>query len=130
MAEKLSAADAAARLEATDTLGIPLATGQAPAFMAALGERDDWDDLRVYGALLGVGTTLFNHKNVHYLSGFYGPFERPFATRARTSASPRRTFAGSRRSRNRRPRDGHRRGPSGRRRLVLALAARGRRPWS
>jgi acyl-CoA hydrolase len=72
VAENLSAADAAARLEVSDTLGIPLATGQPPAFMAALGERDDWKDLRVYGALLGVGTTLFNH----YLSGFYGPFER------------------------------------------------------
>ena len=61
---------------AADTLGIPLATGQPPAFMAALGERQDWEDLRVYGALLGVGTNLFSHKNVHYLSGFYGPFER------------------------------------------------------
>ena len=76
MAETLSAAEAAARLEATDTLGIPLATGQPPAFMAALGDRDDWQDLKVYGALLGVGTTLFNHPNVHYLSGFFGPFER------------------------------------------------------
>ena len=76
MAEKLSPADAAARLQATDTLGIPLATGQPPALMAALGERDDWADLKVYGALLGVGTNLFGHKNVHYLSGFFGPFER------------------------------------------------------
>jgi acyl-CoA hydrolase len=76
VAETLSAADAAARLEVADTLGIPLATGQPPAFMAALGERSEWEDLRIYGALLGVGTTLFNHENVHYLSGFYGPFER------------------------------------------------------
>jgi acyl-CoA hydrolase len=76
VAETLSAADAAARVNATDTLGIPLATGQPPAFMAALGERDDWEDLKVYGALLGVGTELFNHKHVHYLSGFFGPFER------------------------------------------------------
>lgn len=76
MAEKLSPADAAALLEATDTLGIPLATGQPPALMAALGERSDWQDLKVYGALLGVGTELFNHPGVHYLSGFFGPFER------------------------------------------------------
>ena len=76
MSERLSPADAAARLHATDTLGIPLATGQAPAFMAALGERADWQDLKVYGALLGVGTELFNHPGVHYLSGFFGPFER------------------------------------------------------
>ena len=76
MAETLTAADAAARVEAADTLGIPLATGQPPAFMAALGEREDWEDLKVYGALLGVGTNLFNHPKVHYLSGFFGPFER------------------------------------------------------
>ena len=76
MSERLSPADAAARIEPEDTLGIPLATGQPPAFMAALGEREDWTDLRVYGALLGVGTELFNRPGVHYLSGFFGPFER------------------------------------------------------
>ena len=76
MTETLIAEEAADRLLPTDTLGIPLATGQPPGFMAALGRRDDWDDLRVYGALLGVGTELFNHRNVHYLSGFFGPFER------------------------------------------------------
>jgi acyl-CoA hydrolase len=76
VAETLTPAEAAARVLRVDTLGIPLATGQPPEFMAALGERDDWDDLKVYGALLGVGTELFNHPNVHYLSGFFGPFER------------------------------------------------------
>jgi acyl-CoA hydrolase len=68
--------EAAARLEPADTLGIPLGTGQPAAFLAALGERDDWEDLRVYGALLLVGTELFNHAGVHYLSGFFGPIER------------------------------------------------------
>jgi acyl-CoA hydrolase len=76
MAEKLSVEDAAARFEATDTLGIPLGTGQPPALMGALGRRDDWGRLRVYGALLFVATELFNHPNVHYLSGFFGPIER------------------------------------------------------
>ena len=76
MTETLSPAEAAARIEPDDTLGIPLGTGQPPALLAALGERDDWDDLRVYGALLLVGTELFNHPNVHYLSGFFGPIER------------------------------------------------------
>jgi acyl-CoA hydrolase len=76
MAETLTAAEAAARFETTDTLGIPLGPGQPPALMEALGERTDWEDLRVYGALLLVGTELFNNPNVHYLSGFYGPFER------------------------------------------------------
>ncbi|MFI5026159.1 MAG: acetyl-CoA hydrolase/transferase family protein [Solirubrobacterales bacterium] len=69
-------AEAAGLLQPTDTLGIPLGTGQPAAFLAALGERDDWEDLRVYGALLLVGTKLFNHPRVHYLSGFFGPIER------------------------------------------------------
>jgi acyl-CoA hydrolase len=72
----IGAAEAASRLEPSDTLGIPLGTGQPAAFLAALGGRDDWEDLRVYGALLLVGTELFNQANVHYLSGFFGPIER------------------------------------------------------
>jgi acyl-CoA hydrolase len=55
---------------------MPLGPGQPPAFMRALGEREDWTDLRVYGALLAVGTELFSRPGVHYLSGFYGPLER------------------------------------------------------
>ncbi len=76
MPETLTADQAADRLEAADTLGIPLGPGQPAAFMEALGKRDDWSDLRVYGALLGVLTELFGHPNVHYLSGFFGPLER------------------------------------------------------
>lgn len=76
MAERLSAEDAAARLRPDDRLGLPLGPGQPPAFMAALGRRDDWADLRVYGALLSVGTELFGRSGVNYLSGFFGPFER------------------------------------------------------
>lgn len=76
MPERISATDAAARLEPADSLGLPLGPGQPPAFMAALGERDDWEDLRVYGALLSVGTELFNRGGVNFLSGFFGPFER------------------------------------------------------
>ena len=76
MAERLSVEEAVARFEARDTLGISIGPGQPPALMAALGKRTDWEDLRVYGALLLVGTELFNHPNVHYLSGFFGPIER------------------------------------------------------
>ncbi|WP_441963495.1 acetyl-CoA hydrolase/transferase family protein [Mycolicibacterium houstonense] len=76
MPQELTAEQAAARLDPADTLGIPLGPGQPPAFLRALGEREDWTELRVYGALLGVGTELFTRPNVHYLSGFYGPFER------------------------------------------------------
>src|SRR5215208_232757 len=44
--------------------------------MAALGERDDWTNLRVYGALLLAWSEAFKHPNVHYLSGFFGPVDR------------------------------------------------------
>jgi acyl-CoA hydrolase len=76
MPRPTAAVEAAARVRATDTVGIPLGTGQPAALLQAMGERDDWEDLRVYGALLLVGTALFNHPNVHYLSGFFGPIER------------------------------------------------------
>jgi acyl-CoA hydrolase len=76
MPEKLTVDEAAARLQSVDTLGIPLGPGQPPAFLRALGDRTDWTDLRVYGALLAVGTELFTRSGVHYLSGFFGPLER------------------------------------------------------
>lgn len=76
MPEELSAEQAAARIQTADTLGIPLGPGQPPAFLRALGERDDWTDLRVYGALIAVLTELFSRKGVRYLSGFFGPLER------------------------------------------------------
>jgi acyl-CoA hydrolase len=74
--EAIAPADAAARVEPADTLGIPLGTGQPAAFLEALGERKDWEELRIYGALLFVFSPLFQHPNVHYLSGFFGPVER------------------------------------------------------
>lgn len=76
MPTELTAEQAAARLRASDTLGIPLGPGQPPAFLRALGERDDWTELRVYGALLAVLTELFARTGVRYVSGFYGPLER------------------------------------------------------
>jgi acyl-CoA hydrolase len=76
MAEKLSVEEAVGRLEPRDTLGIPLGPGQPGGLLEELGRRDDWEELRVYGALLLVGTELFNHPKVHYLSGFFGPIER------------------------------------------------------
>lgn len=72
----LTAAEAAAELATTDTLGLGLGPGQPAAYLEALGERDDWVDLRIYGALLTVLSNVFAHPNVHYLSGFFGPLER------------------------------------------------------
>ena len=76
MPETLTADEAAARLDATETLGVPLGTGQPPEFMAALGRRDDWLDLRIYGALMLAWSEAYTQENVHLLSGFWGPVER------------------------------------------------------
>ena len=76
MPETLTPSEAAARLESTDTLGLPLGTGQPPAFLEALGRRDDWKELRIGGALLLAWSEAFMHPHVHYLSGFFGPLER------------------------------------------------------
>ena len=76
MATRLTVEQAVARVHVSDAIGFGLATGQPPAFLKALGERDDWQELRLYGALLSVWTEAFKHPKVHYLSGFYGPMER------------------------------------------------------
>lgn len=76
MAEIVSVQEAVARIGRRDSMGLPLGTGQPPGFLRALGERDDWEDLRIAGALLTVGTELFTRPGVHYLSGFFGPLER------------------------------------------------------
>jgi acyl-CoA hydrolase len=76
VAQTLSPDETAARFEASDTLGMPLATGQPPKLIEALGRRDDWFDLRIYSGLLAVNPEVFQKPAVHYLSGFYGPMER------------------------------------------------------
>ncbi len=61
---------------ATDSLGLPLGPAQPAGLLEAMGTRKDWDDLRVFGALVTVLSELFTHPRVHYLSGFFGPLER------------------------------------------------------
>ena len=72
----LSPADAATLLHPHDTLGIPLGPGQPSAFLHALGDRDDWVELTVFGALLVDLYAVFTKPGVRYLSGFFGPAER------------------------------------------------------
>ncbi len=72
----LSPSEAAARLRERDSLGIPLGPGQPPAFLHALGGRDDWVELTVFGALLVDLYEVFMKPGVRYLSGFFGPAER------------------------------------------------------
>jgi len=62
--------------EPIDRLGIPLGPGQPTGLLRALGQRNDWEDLGIFGALLVELFPLFAHKGVWLRSGFFGPAER------------------------------------------------------
>jgi acyl-CoA hydrolase len=68
--------EAAALVRPVDTIGVPLGPGQPSAFLHALGDRDDYEDVTIFGALLVDLYAFFTKPGVHYLSGFYGPAER------------------------------------------------------
>lgn len=104
MPTELTAEQAAARLDSTDGLGIPLGPGQPPAVLRALGERDDWANLRVYGALLAVGTELFSRRAFTTSRASSDRSSGHCSRVARTSSSRPRTFAASGRCSNGRPR--------------------------
>lgn len=72
----VSAAEAAALLRPVDRLGVPLGPGQPKALLHALGSRDDWEDLAVFGALLVDLFPVFAKPGVRLRSGFFGPAER------------------------------------------------------
>lgn len=67
---------AAARVRDADTLAVPLGPGQPAAFLHALGERERFERLEVFGALLVDLFPLFTRPGVTLYSGFYGPAER------------------------------------------------------
>jgi acyl-CoA hydrolase len=67
---------AVALVRERDTLGVPLGPGQPGDFLHALGERDGFVDLTVFGALLVDLYEVFTKPGVRYLSGFFGPAER------------------------------------------------------
>lgn len=72
----LSAAAAAALIRPVDSVGFGLGPANPPAVITAMGERDDWEDLTIGGALLLGLFNLLAHPNVHYRCGFFGPAER------------------------------------------------------
>jgi acyl-CoA hydrolase len=76
---ELSAREAAALVGSRDSLGVPLGPGQPPAFLTALGERERFEDLQVFGALLVAPYALFTRPGVRLRSGFFGPVERALA---------------------------------------------------
>mgnify|MGYP003338444347 CR=1 FL=1 len=59
-----------------DRIAVPLGPGAPMTLLAALGEREDWEALEVFGALLLDLPVLFTRPGVRYLSGFFGPAER------------------------------------------------------
>ena len=71
-----SASEAAAFLTPTDDLAVGLGPAHPNAFLHALGERTDWVDLQVSGALLTDLYAVFMQPSVHFRSGFFGPAER------------------------------------------------------
>lgn len=72
----LTAAEAARVVRRRDTIGCGLGPANPHAFLTALGERDDWEDLVLGGALLLGYYTVLTNPNVSYRSGFFGPAER------------------------------------------------------
>jgi acyl-CoA hydrolase len=71
-----SAAEAVEFIQDSDTLAVGLGPGHPGAFLHALGDRDGWVDLQLFGALLTDLYAVFTKPGVHYRSGFFGPAER------------------------------------------------------
>ncbi|MBM3658852.1 MAG: acetyl-CoA hydrolase/transferase family protein [Actinobacteria bacterium] len=71
-----TAAEAAALVRQRDAVGVPLGPGQPTTFLHALGERDDWEELVVHGALLIDLYAVFTKPGVKLRTGFMGPAER------------------------------------------------------
>ena len=57
-------------------VGFGLGPANPDAFLTALGQRDDWEDLIFGGALLLGYYTVLLHPGVSYRCGFFGPAER------------------------------------------------------
>ncbi len=71
-----TAAEAAAVVQRSDTVAVGLGPAHPTGFLHALGERDDWVDLQMFGALLTDLYAVFTKPAVHFRSGFFGPAER------------------------------------------------------
>jgi acyl-CoA hydrolase len=76
MTRHCTPAEAAALVRPRDTIGFGLGPGNPDAFLTALGERDDWEDLVFGGALLLGYYGVLTKPGVSYRSGFFGPAER------------------------------------------------------
>lgn len=71
-----TAAEAVALVRPVDSIGFGLGPANPDTFLAALGARDDWQDLQVGGALCLNLYSVFTKPGVTYRCGFFGPAER------------------------------------------------------
>ena len=68
--------EAAELIGTTDAVGFGLGPANPDVFLTALGEREDWVDLTLGGALLLGFYPVLSHPGVTYRCGFFGPAER------------------------------------------------------
>lgn len=71
-----SVEDAVGLVRSRDSVAVPLGPGQPAVFLHALGEREAFDDLTVFGALFIDLFPLFIRPGVRLLSVFFGPVQR------------------------------------------------------
>jgi acyl-CoA hydrolase len=69
-------AEAAALVRPVDSIGFGLGPANPHALLTALGERDDWEDLVLGGALWLDYYRVLENPSVSYRCGFFGPAER------------------------------------------------------
>jgi len=74
--QHLTIPEAAALVRPIDSFAVPLGPGQPAGLLHALSARDDFEELRVFGALLMGLYPLFAKPGVCLLTGFLGPAER------------------------------------------------------
>jgi acyl-CoA hydrolase len=72
----LSVEEAVALVRPADSIGFGLGPANPDTFLSALGTRDDWQDLRLGGALCLNLYDIFTKPAVSYRCGFFGPAER------------------------------------------------------
>ena len=76
MPDVLTVEEAVALIRRADSIGFGLGPANPDTFLAALGRRDDWEDLVLGGALCLNVYDVFTKPGVRYGCGFFGPAER------------------------------------------------------
>lgn len=76
MEKPITPAAAADLIRDQDSLAVPLGPGVPGQFLHALGSRESFDELTVFGALLPDLYEVFTRPGVWLRSGFFGPAER------------------------------------------------------